>query len=265
MHHCDTLLALFMLRSSLIVLSLLSFINIFPSNICFALTSHCLVVRLVCLPVCRACLVFLRGLGDTARPAVQCAACTALATLFTPSATTTVSSTVTSSSSSSSSSTTTAGEGSGSSDTSASVTALRKQEGRASVQSLLSAFSSPLSQLATSGEESTRLAALTAIKAVAKHYPVLSLQHIARFLPPLAAAIRDIHIRHKYSAERALRHLLCVTVTTGSADKGQGLALQENTSALTALAGADAPYVRDYVRRVVVKQAADSDNEGDKW
>ena len=135
------------------------------------------------------------------------------------------------------------------------------------MQSLLSAFSSPLAQLATSGEESTRLAALTAIKAVAKHYPVLSLQHIARFLPPLAAAIRDIHIRHKYSAERALRHLLCVTVTTGSAgaDKGQGLALQENTTAIAALAGADAPYVRDYVRRVVVKQAADSDNEGDKW
>ena len=41
--------------------------------------------------------------------------------------------------------------------------------------------------------------------------------------------------------------------------------LQENTAAITALAGADAPYVRDYVRRVVVKQAADSDNEGDKW
>ena len=87
---------------------------------------------------------------------------------------------------------------------------------------------------------------------MAKHYPVLSLQHIARFLPPLAAALRDIHIRHKYCAERALRHLLCVTVTAGAgtgvsgADKGQGLALalQENTAAITALAGADAPYVR---------------------
>ena len=48
-------------------------------------------------------------------------------------------------------------------------------------------------------------------------------------------------------------------------DKGQGLVLQENTTAITALAGADSPYVRDYVRRVVVKQAADSDSEGDKW
>lgn len=103
---------------------------------------------------------------------------------------------------------------------------------------------------------------------MAKHYPVLSLHHVARFLPPLASALRDIHIRHKYCAERALRHLLCVTTgagTGGGVDKGQGLVLQENTTAITALAGADSPYVRDYVRRVVVKQAADSDNEGDKW
>ena len=110
------------------------------------------------LPSCRLSLS--RGLGDTARPAVQCAACTALATLFTPCATNTNTTATVASSSSSSATSITTGEGT----SDATASASRKQEGRASVQSLLSAFSSPLAQLATSGEESTRLAALTAIK-----------------------------------------------------------------------------------------------------
>ena len=85
----------------------------------------------------------------------------------------------------------------------------RKGECRATVQAVLSAFSSSLSQAAANGAaEDTRLAGLTAIKSLAKNYPVLALQHIARFLPSLASALRDIHIRHKYVAERALRHLL---------------------------------------------------------
>jgi hypothetical protein len=58
-----------------------------------------------------------------------------------------------------------------------------------------------------------------------------------------------------------LRHLLLGV----EGDGGKGAALVENAAAMNALSGPEAPYVRDYVRRVVQRQAADSDNEGDKW
>ena len=177
-----------------------------------------------------------RGVNDTQRPAVQAAACAALGTIFT------VPPPILGG------------------DASEEAEKTQKGECRATVQAVLSAFSSSLSQAAANGAaEDTRLAGLTAIKALAKNYPVLAMQHIARFLPSLASALRDIHIRHKYVAERALRHLL---LTSG---EGSGSGLVENAAAIGALAGADAPFVRDYVRRIVMKQAADSDDEGEKW
>jgi hypothetical protein len=179
------------------------------------------------------------GLKDGARPAVQAAACTAVGTLCSAPA---------------------AGPGTAAPGGEEADKA-RKAESRGTAQAALSAFSSSIAQLAATAEETTRLAALGAVKAAAKGFPGATLQHAARFLPPLAAALKDINIRQKYVAERALRHLLLGV----EGDGGKGAALVENAAAMNALSGPEAPYVRDYVRRVVQRQAADSDNEGDKW
>ena len=186
-----------------------------------------------------------RGINDTQRPAVQAAACAALGTIFTVPPLSTAGDVLSEESEKST----------------------RKGECRATVQAVLSAFSSSLSQAAANGTaEDTRLAGLAAIKALAKNYPVLALQHVARFLPALAAALRDIHIRHKYVAERALRHLLLTSADAEGSGAGAGVSgLVENAAAIGMLTGADASFVRDYVRRIVLKQAADSEDEGDKW
>lgn len=74
-------------------------------------------------------------------------------------------------------------------------------------------------------------------------------------MPPLIVAVKDINIRLKYIAERAMKYLL---------DGG------ENATILSAFAaGTDtesARFVREYARRSLCRLPADSDDESaDKW
>ena len=89
----------------------------------------------------------------------------------------------------------------------------------------------------------------------AKSYPIASQLYMQQFMLPLIVAIKDINIRLKYIAERAMKYLL---------DGG------ENASILnTYTAGADtdsARFVREYARRSLCRLPADSDDESaDKW
>ena len=89
----------------------------------------------------------------------------------------------------------------------------------------------------------------------AKSYPIASQLYLQHFMPPLIAAVKDINIRLKYIAERAMKYLL---------DGG------ENATVLsTYAAGADpdsARFVREYARRTLSRLPVDSDDEStDKW
>ena len=98
-------------------------------------------------------------------------------------------------------------------------------------------------------------------------------QHYKEFLPPLVASLKEIDLRVKYSAERALKHL-CEGITTAEAASGVApgqsalltqylTGLSSGTSNASAAEKEAAVVVRDFMRRVMPGLPAESDNEGD--
>ena len=132
----------------------------------------------------------------------------------------------------------------------------RKGEYRTTAQGALHAFSQLMGSAA--GDASSvevRKAAMTAIKLAAKSYPIASQLHMQHFMPPLIAAVKDINIRLKYIAERAMMYLL---------DGGSNPTL---LATYTASADVEsARFVKEYARRSLSRLPADSDDElNDKW
>lgn len=132
----------------------------------------------------------------------------------------------------------------------------RKGEYRTAAQGALHAFSQLMGSAAgDSSSVEVRKAAISGIKLAAKSYPIASQLHMQHFMPPLIAAVKDINIRLKYIAERAMMYLL-----EGGANP---------TLLATYTAGADvesARFVKEYARRSLSRLPVDSDDEfNDKW
>jgi hypothetical protein len=78
-------------------------------------------------------------------------------------------------------------------------------------------------------------------------------KYIQLFMPALIQATKDINLRNKYAAERAMKYLL------------DGGSLQ-GVNAYVAGAEADAgKFIRDYAKRIIVNLPEDSDAEADRW
>ena len=92
---------------------------------------------------------------------------------------------------------------------------------------------------------------MIAIKQLAKAYPETAIAKIAVCMPPLIAAARDINIRTKSIAERAMRYLLQGATNPGPIN--DYVAIAERDAGL---------FVKDYARRILSKLPEDSDDEG---
>lgn len=90
-----------------------------------------------------------------------------------------------------------------------------------------------------------------------KRYPAASLKQAQKWVPPLVSALKDINIRVKFVAERALLHLLDGGNATALASFEAGAAAAGNSELVK--------FLRDYTKTTLCRLSTDSDNEGDKW
>jgi hypothetical protein len=123
--------------------------------------------------------------------------------------------------------------------------------------SAATAFIEAICRLGTDESQSVRKQAITAIKLLAKNLPDFANRNIAQCMAPLIVAVKDINIRIKTVAERAMRHLL-----------HGGSAPGPINAYAVAVDSVSAAFVKDYARKVLVKLADESDDEegyADMW
>mmetsp|Transcript_90926 Transcript_90926/g.177994 ORF Transcript_90926/g.177994 Transcript_90926/m.177994 type:complete len:3046 (+) Transcript_90926:19-9156(+) len=152
------------------------------------------------------------------------------------------------------------------------VAEARRSELRSAGQAAIHAFASALSSMAQSGTSSEiKGKALLAIKQASKFYYGAAAQHYKEFFPALVAGLKDIDLRVKYFAERALKHL-CEGMTAAECaagvQPGQSVGLLQYLQTATSggttsgIEKDSAQVVRDYMRRILPTLPSDSDNEG---
>lgn len=117
-------------------------------------------------------------------------------------------------------------------------------------ESAATAFIEAICRLSTDESQSVRKQAITAIKLLAKNLPDVANHNIVQCMAPLIIAVKDINIRIKTVAERAMRHLL----------RG-GMAPGPINAYAAAVDSESASFVKDYARRVLAKLPEESDDE----
>eukprot|EP01038_Epipyxis_sp_PR26KG_P007132 gene7132-9733_t len=145
----------------------------------------------------------------------------------------------------------------------------RKPEYRSCSQTVIHTFASQLasnaavssSSVQDGNNEDVRANAINTIKEAAKNFYGATAQHFKEFLPPLVASLREISLRVKYAAERALKHL-CEGPQVGSSATALSQAMTNFLNAANSSTDADvARNLRDYYKRILNNLAEDSEND----